>query len=119
VPIPKVTHHPAPPFPATPPVPPGRPALPPAQPPAPSVGGPILYATGPAAAGSGIDPVLDRLLEERIVFLGREVDDDIANRISAQLLLLAAQDPERDSPCTSTRPAARSQRAWPSTTRCG
>jgi ATP-dependent Clp protease protease subunit len=40
--------------------------------------------------------VFDRLLEERIVFLGREVDDEIANRISAQLLLLAAQDPERD-----------------------
>jgi ATP-dependent Clp protease protease subunit len=44
----------------------------------------------------GVDPVLDRLLEERIVFLGREVDDEIANRISAQLLLLAAQDPNRD-----------------------
>jgi ATP-dependent Clp protease protease subunit len=40
--------------------------------------------------------VLDRLLEERIVFLGREVDDEIANRISAQLLLLSAQDPDRD-----------------------
>jgi ATP-dependent Clp protease protease subunit len=40
--------------------------------------------------------VLDRLFEERIVFLGREVDDEIANRISAQLLLLAAQDPDRD-----------------------
>jgi ATP-dependent Clp protease protease subunit len=40
--------------------------------------------------------VLDRLLEERIVFLGREVDDEIANRITAQLLLLAAQDPGRD-----------------------
>ncbi|WP_281290403.1 ATP-dependent Clp protease proteolytic subunit [Pseudonocardia cypriaca] len=40
--------------------------------------------------------MLDRLLEERIVFLGREVDDEIANRITAQLLLLAAQDPGRD-----------------------
>jgi ATP-dependent Clp protease protease subunit len=40
--------------------------------------------------------VFDRLLEERIVFLGREVDDEIANRITAQLLLLAAQDRERD-----------------------
>ena len=40
--------------------------------------------------------MLDRLLEERIVFLGREVDDEIANRISAQLLLLSAQDPDRD-----------------------
>jgi ATP-dependent Clp protease protease subunit len=30
------------------------------------------------------------------VFLGREVDDAVANRICAQLLLLAAEDPERD-----------------------
>ena len=47
-------------------------------------------------APSATDPVLDRLLEERILFLGREVDDEIANRISAQLLLLASQDPDRD-----------------------
>ncbi len=58
------------------------------------MGGPVLYAAAPAAAGP--DPVLDRLLEERIIFLGRDINDEIANRISAQLLLLAAQDPERD-----------------------
>nr|WP_211176913.1 ATP-dependent Clp protease proteolytic subunit [Pseudonocardia acidicola] len=45
---------------------------------------------------SAIDPVLDRLLAERIVFLGGEVDDDVAYRITAQLLLLAAQDPDTD-----------------------
>ena len=42
------------------------------------------------------DAVYDRLLRERIVFLGSAVDDDIANRICAQLLLLAAEDPQRD-----------------------
>ncbi|MGI8697364.1 MAG: ATP-dependent Clp protease proteolytic subunit [Mycobacteriales bacterium] len=42
------------------------------------------------------DSVYDRLLRERIVFLGSQVDDDIANRISAQLLLLAAEDENRD-----------------------
>jgi ATP-dependent Clp protease protease subunit len=42
------------------------------------------------------DAVYDRLLRERIVFLGSQVDDDIANRICAQLLLLAAEDPARD-----------------------
>jgi ATP-dependent Clp protease protease subunit len=42
------------------------------------------------------DSVYERLLRERIVFLGSEVDDEIANRITAQLLLLAAEDPERD-----------------------
>jgi ATP-dependent Clp protease protease subunit len=37
-----------------------------------------------------------RLLRNRIVFLGQEVDDEIANRICAELLLLSAEDPERD-----------------------
>ncbi|MDG4793593.1 ATP-dependent Clp protease proteolytic subunit [Micromonospora sp. WMMD1082] len=42
------------------------------------------------------DQVFERLLRERIVFLGSEVTDEIANRICAQILLLAAEDPERD-----------------------
>ena len=40
--------------------------------------------------------IYSRLLRDRIVFLGREVDDEIANLIVAQLLLLEADDPERD-----------------------
>src|ERR1700754_1625857 len=47
-------------------------------------------------AGSIDDRVFDRLLQERIIFLGSEVTDAVANRICAQLLLLAAEDPERD-----------------------
>src|SRR5262245_61455176 len=42
------------------------------------------------------DSVYERLLRERVIFLGAQVDDDIANRLCAQLLLLAAEDPERD-----------------------
>ena len=42
------------------------------------------------------DAVYDRLLRERIVFLGSQVDDDIANQICAQMLLLSADDPHRD-----------------------
>jgi len=50
-----------------------------------------------ATAGLNLnDSVYERLLRERIVFLGSEVDDDIANRITAQLLLLAAEDPKQD-----------------------
>jgi ATP-dependent Clp protease protease subunit len=71
-----------------------QPAPPPPQPLPPALRGPVLRGAPPMPGGP--DPVLDRLLEERIVFLGREVDDEIANRISAQLLLLAAQDPDRD-----------------------
>jgi ATP-dependent Clp protease protease subunit len=40
--------------------------------------------------------VYQRLLKERIVFLGTEVDDANANLICAQLLLLAAEDPQKD-----------------------
>ena len=40
--------------------------------------------------------IYSRLLRERIVFLGREVDDEIANLITAQLLFLEAEDPEKD-----------------------
>jgi ATP-dependent Clp protease protease subunit len=40
--------------------------------------------------------VYQRLLRERIIFLGSEVDDQSANLICAQLLLLAAEDPTRD-----------------------
>lgn len=42
------------------------------------------------------DSVYNRLLKERIIFLGSEVSDEVANRICAQLLLLAAEDPQRD-----------------------
>ena len=42
------------------------------------------------------DAVFDRLLRERIIVLGQEVDDPAANRIIAQLLLLAAEDPAAD-----------------------
>jgi ATP-dependent Clp protease protease subunit len=42
------------------------------------------------------DSVYNRLLKERIIFLGSEVTDEVANRICAQLLLLAAEDTNRD-----------------------
>ncbi|MGH3743233.1 MAG: ATP-dependent Clp protease proteolytic subunit [Mycobacteriales bacterium] len=42
------------------------------------------------------DSVYNRLLKERILFLGSQVEDTIANALCAQLLLLSAEDPERD-----------------------
>lgn len=45
--------------------------------------------------GFGTD-VFDRLLKERIIFLGSQVDDEIANKLCAQILLLSAEDPTRD-----------------------
>lgn len=54
-------------------------------------------AAGEPSIGGGLgDQVYNRLLNERIIFLGQPVDDDIANKITAQLLLLAAADPDKD-----------------------
>jgi ATP-dependent Clp protease protease subunit len=55
----------------------------------------VLQAPTSGAGEPGAD-VYQRLLRERIVFLGTEVDDRSANLICAQLLLLAAEDPTRD-----------------------
>jgi ATP-dependent Clp protease protease subunit len=51
------------------------------------------------SSGAGMtlnDSVYERLLRERIIFLGQQVDDTIANQICAQLLLLSAEDADRD-----------------------
>jgi ATP-dependent Clp protease, protease subunit len=42
------------------------------------------------------DQLFQRLLRHRIIFLGQQVDDELANRICAELVLLAAEDPKRD-----------------------
>jgi len=42
------------------------------------------------------DQLSTRLLQQRIIVLGSEVDDAIANRLCAELLLLSAEDPARD-----------------------
>jgi ATP-dependent Clp protease protease subunit len=42
------------------------------------------------------DQLFQRLLRHRIIFLGQQVDDDIANRICAELVLLASEDDKRD-----------------------
>src|SRR5713226_4844268 len=40
--------------------------------------------------------IYSRLLKDRIVFLGGEVDDDVANLVTAQLLFLESEDPEKE-----------------------
>lgn len=42
------------------------------------------------------DPIFNRLLKDRIIWMGEEVKDDMANRICAQMLMLAAEDPKKD-----------------------
>ncbi len=66
--------------PQTPPVPPRAP------PPLPTVEG---------ASGAQLD-VISRLLKDRILLLGTDVNDEVANVLVAQLLYLANEDPEKD-----------------------
>jgi ATP-dependent Clp protease protease subunit len=42
------------------------------------------------------DSVYERLLQQRIIVLGQQVDSEISNRIAAQMLLLAAEDADAD-----------------------
>jgi ATP-dependent Clp protease, protease subunit len=52
---------------------------------------------GGAPAGMTLsDSVYERLLQQRIIVLGQQVDSEISNRIAAQMLLLAAEDAEAD-----------------------
>jgi len=52
---------------------------------------------GREPGGLGLDEgIYQRLLKERIIFLGSVVEDQMANTIAAQILLLAAEDSERD-----------------------
>ncbi|MEU4365653.1 ATP-dependent Clp protease proteolytic subunit [Promicromonospora sp. NPDC023987] len=56
--------------------------------------GPVARTEG---AGFGLnDSIYNRLLKERIIWLGSEVRDENANAISAQMMLLAAEDPDKD-----------------------
>jgi ATP-dependent Clp protease protease subunit len=71
------------------------------QPSVPSSSGGAMNAVPPTDASTpqvgGLDDLIyNRLLKERIIFLGSEVRDDNANAICAQLLLLAAEDANKD-----------------------
>ena len=55
--------------------------------------------TAPVALEGGFDPRIDvfnRLLKNRVIMLGSDVNDDIANQICAQLLYLEGEDPNAD-----------------------
>ena len=63
----------------------------------------IIETYAPRARASVAAPDLlaqeslsQKLLDQRIVFIGKEIDDELANRVCAQLLLLSADSRERD-----------------------
>jgi ATP-dependent Clp protease, protease subunit len=56
----------------------------------------IPYVVEQSTRGERSYDIYSRLLKDRIVFLGAAIDDQLANSITAQLLLLAAEDAEKD-----------------------
>jgi ATP-dependent Clp protease protease subunit len=58
----------------------------------------MQFAAGVTALSTGTldDQLASRLLDQRIIVLGVEVDDQVANRLCGQLLLLSAEDPRSD-----------------------
>lgn len=59
-------------------------------------GGVVPMVVEQSGRGERAFDIYSRLLRERIIFLGTQVDDTIADAIVAQLLFLDAEDPERD-----------------------
>ena len=61
----------------------------------------LVTGTGPSMRTNNLTDlasadVFQRLLKERIIFLGSAIDETVANQVCAQLLLLAAEDAEKD-----------------------
>jgi ATP-dependent Clp protease protease subunit len=56
----------------------------------------IPTVTQETSKGERISDIYSRLLTERIVFFGQQVEDSIANLVVAQLLYLEAEDPNKD-----------------------
>jgi len=57
---------------------------------------PVRMPMVEGADGDGQMDVISRLLKDRILLLGQQVDDDVANVLVAQLLYLANEDPTKD-----------------------
>ncbi|WP_442604237.1 ATP-dependent Clp endopeptidase proteolytic subunit ClpP [Paenibacillus sp. KN14-4R] len=54
------------------------------------------YVIEQSSRGERSYDIYSRLLKDRVVFLGSAIDDQVANSITAQLLFLAAEDPEKE-----------------------
>ncbi len=57
---------------------------------------PVPYVVEQTHRGERSYDIYSRLLKDRIIMLGSEVDDDVANVIVAQLLFLESEDPDKD-----------------------
>jgi ATP-dependent Clp protease, protease subunit len=61
-----------------------------------AISGMVPMVVEQSGRGERAFDLYSRLLRERIIFLGSDVNDDVANTIAAQMLFLEAEDPEKD-----------------------
>ena len=57
---------------------------------------PMPYVVEQTHRGERSYDIYSRLLKDRIIFLGTPIDDDVANVVTAQMLFLESEDPEKD-----------------------
>ncbi len=57
---------------------------------------PVPYVIEQTGRGERAYDIYSRLLKDRIIFLGSQIDDGVANVITAQLLFLESDDPDKD-----------------------
>jgi len=57
---------------------------------------PVPYVIEQTHRGERSYDIYSRLLKDRIIMLGTEIDDDVANVVVAQLLFLESEDPDKD-----------------------
>lgn len=56
----------------------------------------IPYVVEQTGGGERTYDIYSRLLKDRIIFIGEEIDDHLASLVVAQLLFLEAEDPDKD-----------------------
>ena len=78
----------------------------------------IPYVIEQTSRGERSYDIFSRLLEDRIIFLGEEVTDSIADVIVAELLFLESEDPNKDIHLYINSPGGSSRQAWRSMIPC-
>ncbi len=78
----------------------------------------IPYVIEKSGREERVYDIYSRLLKDRIIFLGTQVDDEIANALVAQMLFLASDDPKADIHMYINSPGGSVSAGWPSTIRC-
>ena len=56
----------------------------------------VPYVIEQTSRGERSYDIYSRLLKDRIIFLGEEIDDHVASLVVAQLMFLESEDPEKD-----------------------